>query len=79
MHHEEGRLNGRHDAIHQHPVELQDGALLPPQVLLKEAASWVIDRRVDWQHAGLKGSKLGGERQQARRLSGRLIGSMQAF
>jgi len=52
VHHEEGRLNGGHDAVHQHPVELQDCALLPPKVLL-EAASRVIDWRVDWQHAGL--------------------------
>ncbi len=45
MHHEEGCLNRRHDAVHQHPVELQHCALLPPQVLLEAAASRVID----WQ------------------------------
>ncbi len=38
VHHEEGRLNGRHDAVHQHPVELQDCALLPPQILLEQQA-----------------------------------------
>ena len=34
MHHEEGSLDGGHDAVHQHPVELQHRPLLPPQILL---------------------------------------------
>ena len=37
MYHEEGGLDGRHDAVHQHPVKLQHRSLLPLQVLLHQA------------------------------------------
>ena len=36
MHHEEGGLDGRHDAVDQHPVELQHRPLLPLQILLHQ-------------------------------------------
>ena len=38
MDHEEGRLDGGHDSIDKHPVELQHRPLLPPQVLLHQAS-----------------------------------------
>ena len=39
MDHEEGSLDWGHNSVHQHPVELQHCALLPPQVFLHHHAN----------------------------------------